>query len=105
MAEIPTATAPSRLQNVEEHLQKSSDPQTANRNGIGHVHLNSDGTTNANANANRTTKTQEHQNGEFSIDDYRRMKVVCIGAGYSGIVAGIRYVFFFFILAALSFLS
>ncbi|EIM83202.1 FAD/NAD-P-binding domain-containing protein [Stereum hirsutum FP-91666 SS1] len=91
MAEIPTATAPSRLQNVEEHLQKSSDPQTGNSNGIGHVHLNSGGTQNANANANRTTKTQEHQNGEFSIDDYRRMKVVCIGAGYSGIVAGIRF--------------
>lgn len=36
--------------------------------------------------------TQTHRNGEFSIDDYRRMKVVCIGAGHSGVTAGIRYV-------------
>ncbi|TFY70634.1 hypothetical protein EVG20_g2373 [Dentipellis fragilis] len=29
--------------------------------------------------------------GDFAIDDYRRMKVVCIGAGYTGVVAGIRF--------------
>ncbi|KAI0053474.1 FAD/NAD-P-binding domain-containing protein [Auriscalpium vulgare] len=29
--------------------------------------------------------------GSFQIDDYRPMKVVCIGAGYSGIIAGIRF--------------
>ncbi|KAI0066744.1 FAD/NAD(P)-binding domain-containing protein [Artomyces pyxidatus] len=29
--------------------------------------------------------------GEFAVDEYRPMKVVCIGAGYSGIIAGIRF--------------
>ncbi|KAF7343045.1 FAD/NAD-P-binding domain-containing protein [Mycena venus] len=29
--------------------------------------------------------------GEFSIDDYRPMKVICIGAGFSGILAAIRF--------------
>jgi hypothetical protein len=28
----------------------------------------------------------------FSIDEWKPMKVVCIGAGYSGIIAGIRCV-------------
>lgn len=30
--------------------------------------------------------------GDFSIDEYRPMKVVVIGAGFSGIIAGIRCV-------------
>lgn len=30
--------------------------------------------------------------GHFSIDDYRPLKVVVIGAGFSGIIAGIRCV-------------
>ena len=30
--------------------------------------------------------------GQFAIDEDRPMKVVVIGAGYSGIAAGIRYV-------------
>ncbi|KZT12304.1 FAD/NAD-binding domain-containing protein [Laetiporus sulphureus 93-53] len=29
--------------------------------------------------------------GDFSIDEYRPMKVIVIGAGYSGIIAGIRF--------------
>ena len=33
------------------------------------------------------------QAGDFSIDEYRPMKVVCIGAGFSGITAGIRSVY------------
>lgn len=28
--------------------------------------------------------------GNFSIDEYKPIKVVCIGAGVSGIIAGIR---------------
>jgi hypothetical protein len=32
--------------------------------------------------------------GEFSIDEYRPIKVIVIGAGFSGIIAGIRYVTF-----------
>lgn len=28
--------------------------------------------------------------GDFSIDEYRPIKVICIGAGFSGIIAGIR---------------
>lgn len=28
--------------------------------------------------------------GDFSIDEHRPIKVVCIGAGFSGIIAGIR---------------
>ena len=35
---------------------------------------------------------QAFQTGDFAIDEYRPMKVVCIGAGFSGIIAGIRYV-------------
>ena len=31
--------------------------------------------------------------GEFSIDEYRPMRVVVIGAGFSGVLAGIRCVF------------
>lgn len=30
--------------------------------------------------------------GQFAIDEDRAMRVVVIGAGYSGIAAGIRYV-------------
>ena len=29
--------------------------------------------------------------GNFAIDDYRPMKIIVIGAGMSGILAGIRY--------------
>ena len=29
--------------------------------------------------------------GDFSIDEYRPMKVIAIGAGMSGILAAIRY--------------
>ncbi len=29
--------------------------------------------------------------GDFSIDEYRPIKVVAIGTGFSGIIAGIRY--------------
>ena len=29
--------------------------------------------------------------GDFSIDDYRPLKVIVVGAGFSGIAAGIRY--------------
>lgn len=92
MAEISNTTGPSRLQTVEDHLQNSgaapSPPHTTNgtngNNVNGPSHINSSGSTNGTM----------HQNGEFSIDDYRRMKVVCIGAGYSGIIAGIQYVSF-----------
>ena len=38
--------------------------------------------------------TSSFKLGEFSIDDYRPMKVVVIGAGFSGIIAGIRCVAF-----------
>jgi len=30
------------------------------------------------------------QAGDFAIDEYRPIKVICIGAGFSGITAGIR---------------
>lgn len=30
--------------------------------------------------------------GDFSIDEYRPFKVIVVGAGFSGIAAGIRYV-------------
>lgn len=30
--------------------------------------------------------------GNFAIDEYRPVKVIVIGAGFSGILAGIRYV-------------
>ena len=31
--------------------------------------------------------------GEFSVDEYRPMKVIVIGAGAGGILAGVRSVF------------
>lgn len=31
--------------------------------------------------------------GDFAIDEYKPIKVVVIGAGFSGILAGIRYVY------------
>lgn len=40
---------------------------------------------------NVKTGSQGFETGSFSIDEYRPMKVVCIGAGFSGIVAGIRF--------------
>lgn len=30
--------------------------------------------------------------GDFCIDEYKPLKVVVIGAGFSGVIAGIRYV-------------
>jgi len=45
---------------------------------------------NGNANVNGTHEPAFHP-GEFSIDEYRPMKVICIGAGYAGIIAGIRF--------------
>jgi hypothetical protein len=30
--------------------------------------------------------------GDFAVDEYRPIKVVVIGAGFSGIIAGIRFV-------------
>ncbi|VDB82950.1 unnamed protein product [Peniophora sp. CBMAI 1063] len=38
----------------------------------------------------KTPTTSTQQIG-FSVDEYRPIKVVCIGAGFSGIVAGIRF--------------
>ncbi|KZT22657.1 FAD/NAD(P)-binding domain-containing protein [Neolentinus lepideus HHB14362 ss-1] len=35
--------------------------------------------------------TSHYQLGDFSIDEYRPIKVVCIGAGFSGVAAGIRF--------------
>ncbi|KZT22659.1 FAD/NAD-binding domain-containing protein [Neolentinus lepideus HHB14362 ss-1] len=34
---------------------------------------------------------ESYKLGDFSIDEYRPMRVVCIGAGVSGIIAGIRF--------------
>ncbi|KZT66595.1 FAD/NAD(P)-binding domain-containing protein [Daedalea quercina L-15889] len=37
------------------------------------------------------TVDDEFRLGDFSIDEYKPIKVVCIGAGFSGIIAGIRF--------------
>jgi hypothetical protein len=37
-----------------------------------------------------TASALESTAPNFSIDEYRRIKVVCIGAGFAGIIAGIR---------------
>ncbi|KAF8183602.1 FAD/NAD-P-binding domain-containing protein [Mycena galopus ATCC 62051] len=34
---------------------------------------------------------EPYSTGEFSIDDYRPIKVICIGAGFSGILCAIRF--------------
>ncbi|OCH86933.1 FAD/NAD-P-binding domain-containing protein [Obba rivulosa] len=36
-------------------------------------------------------KSAEFKLGDFAIDEYRRMRIVVIGAGFSGITAGIRF--------------
>ncbi|OCH91128.1 FAD/NAD(P)-binding domain-containing protein [Obba rivulosa] len=36
-------------------------------------------------------ETSDFVPGEFSIDEYRPMRIVVVGAGFSGIVAGIRF--------------
>lgn len=38
------------------------------------------------------TSTPPSTKPDFSVDEYRPIKVVCIGAGFAGIVAGIRWV-------------
>jgi hypothetical protein len=35
---------------------------------------------------------ESYSTGDFSIDDHRPIKVICIGAGFSGILSAIRYV-------------
>ena len=70
--------------NASTTVQPSSDrPATANgvngaqTNGVnGHTSLNG--------------QAAEFKLGEFSIDEYRPIKVVVIGTGFSGITAGIR---------------
>ncbi|OCH86448.1 FAD/NAD-binding domain-containing protein [Obba rivulosa] len=41
--------------------------------------------------ASDTSETLKFKLGEFSIDEYRPMRIVVIGAGFSGIIAGIRF--------------
>ncbi|KAI0311859.1 FAD/NAD-P-binding domain-containing protein [Amylostereum chailletii] len=38
-----------------------------------------------------STIRQPYKAGDFSVDDWRPMKVICIGAGYSGITSAIRF--------------
>ncbi|KAJ7101297.1 FAD/NAD-P-binding domain-containing protein [Mycena belliarum] len=37
------------------------------------------------------TVEEPYSSGEFSVDDYRPIKVICIGAGFSGILSAIRF--------------
>ncbi|KAJ7728265.1 FAD/NAD-P-binding domain-containing protein [Mycena maculata] len=37
-----------------------------------------------------TAPEEPYSTGEFSVDDYRPIKVICIGAGFSGILSAIR---------------
>lgn len=58
-------------------------------------------TNGVNGGAHTTSTTGTTENGptptslpplwNHRVDDYRPMKVICIGAGFSGIVAGIRF--------------
>ncbi|KAJ7732053.1 FAD/NAD-P-binding domain-containing protein [Mycena maculata] len=38
-----------------------------------------------------TASEEPYSTGEFSVDDYRQIKVICIGAGFSGILSAIRF--------------
>ena len=54
------------------------------------------GTTNGTNHANGTTQQRKRKRapfvlGNFNIDDPRPMKIIIIGAGFSGICAGIRF--------------
>lgn len=44
-------------------------------------------------NGQAKAQTSTYVPPDFAIDEWRRMKVVVIGAGYSGITAGIRYAY------------
>ncbi|VDC03361.1 unnamed protein product [Peniophora sp. CBMAI 1063] len=55
----------------------------------GHTNGHSNGY--ANGHAGPDTPDPDFKLGNFSLDENRPIKVVCIGAGYAGIVAGIRF--------------
>ncbi len=58
-----------------------ADNMSPSTNGInGHVNGHTNG------------HVVELQLGDFCIDEYKPLKVIVIGAGFSGIAAGIRYV-------------
>ncbi|KAI0761050.1 hypothetical protein BD413DRAFT_617293 [Trametes elegans] len=46
---------------------------------------------NTTTNAAETPQTSLYEIGDFCIDEYRPIKVVVIGAGFSGITAGVRF--------------
>ena len=39
-----------------------------------------------------TSDSYKFKLGDFSVDEYRPIRVIVIGAGFSGILAGIRFV-------------
>ena len=45
----------------------------------------------AKTNSNPTTK-ETFKLGDFAVDEYKPVRVIVIGAGFSGILAGIRQV-------------
>lgn len=67
-----------------------SQPKAPNQNGNGYPSTPSVSVPNSNAKAKST-----YIPPDFAIDEWRRMKVVIIGAGYSGMTAGIRCVISF----------
>ena len=71
------------LYTMLEHLRKVLSPKPYGDNASAtKVHASNDA-----VNGN----TQLFELGDFAIDEYRPMKIVAIGAGMGGILAGIRY--------------
>ncbi|KLO16411.1 FAD/NAD-binding domain-containing protein [Schizopora paradoxa] len=59
---------------------------------LAQAHLNGHGAANGEIETKSTDAgPSSFKLGDFSIDEYRPMKVVVIGAGFSGIIAGIRF--------------
>ena len=74
---------------VELEFKEENLPATSKRNGFSFEHLNGDEPV---ANGRSNGIKSKYTLPSFCVDEDRPMKVVVIGAGFSGIIAGIRYV-------------
>lgn len=74
------------LKNISFGKPKDKQPDPSDSTPL------SPSTTVANESQKSESSAHPFRLGNFSVDEYKPLKVVVIGAGFSGIVAGIRYV-------------
>lgn len=67
-------------------------PVTAASSGSHGVHGHSFNDLNGHHDSHVNSSGQGFKLGDFPIDDVRRIKVIVVGAGFAGVVAGIRHV-------------